>query len=94
MRRRFNHLHVELCVAVGERLSRYALWLWLREHGHDPEDLTREDVTSFCDTELAAFLRPHEVFLRTRPRRRLRCRLARFDPSFPTPEERLASLTR
>ncbi|MAE93772.1 MAG: hypothetical protein CL910_03850 [Deltaproteobacteria bacterium] len=93
MRRRFDHLHTELCVAVGERLPRYALWLWLREHGRDPEDLSREDVDTFCDAELAAFLRTREVFLPARLRKRLRKRLGRFDPRFPTPEERLASLT-
>ena len=33
------------------------MWLWLREHGHDPEDLSRAAVECFCDVELAAFLR-------------------------------------
>ena len=80
-------------MAVGERIPRYALWLWLSENGHDPEALSRASVEAFCDDELAAFLRTRERSLPLSARRRLRRRVVRFDPRFPTPEERLASLT-
>lgn len=93
MRRRFDHLHTELSVAVGVALPRYPLWLWLHERGCDPEWLTRADVLAFCDGGLADFLRSRGVFLPARRRSALRRRLARFDPLQPTPEERLASLT-
>lgn len=93
MRRRFDHLHAELSVALGVAIARYPLWLWLREHGCDPEYLTRSDVLAFCDRDLGEFLHARGAFLPPRQRGALRRRLARFDARSPTPEERLASLT-
>lgn len=93
-RRRFDHLHVELCVAARARVSRYALWLELREAGADPEELAREDALAFCDARLERFLRVRGLALRPRVRRRLRRAVARFDPNQPTPYERFAALTR
>lgn len=93
-RRRFDHLHVEICVAVRTRVSRFALWLELREIGADPEQLAREDALAFCDARLERFLRARGLAVRPRAKRRLRRAVARFDPRLPTPYERLAALTR
>ena len=93
-RRRFDHLHVELCVAVRARVSRFALWLELREQGADPEALRREEALAFCDERLERFLRERELALAPRAARRLRRAVERFDPSTPTPYERFEALTR
>jgi len=92
-RRRFNHLFVELSVAVGQPVPRWELWLALQERGCDPEVLSRRAVIAFYDEQLQPWLRLHGLRLERRPRRRLRRRLERFDPRHPTPEERFLALT-
>ncbi len=92
-RRRFDHLHAELSVAVGAPVPRYALWLWMREHGREPEHLSRCEALAFFDEDLDSFLRTRGVLLPRRCRSALRRRIARFDARHPTPEEHLASLT-
>ena len=91
-RRRFDHLVTELSVAVGRALPRYDLWLALRGCGHDPEALTRHAVLAFCDGPLRSFLRSHGLALEPRNARRLRKRLAGFDPRHAAPEEIFARL--
>ena len=80
-RRRFEHLVVELSVAVGRLIPRYALWLTLGELGWNPEALSREAVMSFCDEHLEQFLNDHSMSLAPRKARRLRRCLERFDPA-------------
>lgn len=91
-RRRFDHLVTELSVEAGRRVPRFALWTALRDCGHDPEILSRAAVLSFCDGPLQEFLRFHGLRLAARPARRLRRRVARFDPRYPAPEEIFARL--
>lgn len=86
-RRRFDHLIIELSVAVGEVVPRYALWLCLQELGCDPVALSRDDVEMFMDGHLEAFLEQEELGIRPREARRLRKCLLRYDPRHPTPEE-------
>jgi hypothetical protein len=92
MRRRFDHLLVELSVAVGCPLPRYALWLRMREAGFNPEDLSKDEALAFCAAPVTAFLGEQGLFLPSRARRRLLRTVARFDPSIPTPYERLARI--
>lgn len=92
-RRRLDHLHAEICVAAGRRLSRFALWMALAESGARPASLAQEDVIRFCGGALERFLREREVELPPPRLRRLVRRVARFDARWPTPEERLGSLT-
>jgi len=92
VRRRFDHLVVELSVAVGYRLPRYALWLRMREAGLNPEDLSKEEVLAFCDAPVTAFLEEHGFSLPIRARRRLLRSLAQFDPTVLTPYERFARI--
>jgi hypothetical protein len=89
-RRRFDHLALELSLAVGERIPRYRLWLHLHELGCDPEALSRGDVLAFCRGEAPRFLAAQGRLLTPRAQRRLCREVARFDPLRPTPEERLA----
>jgi hypothetical protein len=93
-RRRFDHLWAELSVELGRLVPRYPLWLALHEFGLDPERLAVQDLLRFWDGPLPAFLRAHGLFLPPRRARSLRRRVARFDPSLPTPYERFAALTR
>ena len=91
-RRRFDHLFVELSVALGELAPRYALWLRLAELGWTPETLRRDAVIAFCRQDLSGFLADHGLRLAPRKLRRLIRSVARFDPRYPTPEERMNAL--
>ena len=92
MRRWFNHLVVELSVATGCVLPRYALWLHMRECGLDPEHLSKEEVLAFCDAPVTAFLAERGLYLPIRARRRLLREIKQFDPTIPTPYERFARI--
>jgi len=46
-RRYFDHLYREICVALGQRIDRYGLWLGVWESGGDPDDLTRLQARRF-----------------------------------------------
>lgn len=89
-RTRFDHLAVELSVAVGVAIPRYPLWLHLHEAGADPEALSRPSAIAFCEGSLVHFLVERGLWLSPRERRRLTKRVARFDPAHPSPAERLA----
>jgi len=88
-RRRFEHLVVELSVAVGQVIPRYALWLKLGELGWDPEELSRRAVMSFYDGHLQQFVKDCGASLPARKARRLRRTLERFDPAQLTPYEHM-----
>jgi len=92
-RRRFNHLFMELSVAVGRPVPRFDLWLALQERGSDPELLSRCDAIAFCDDQLQQWLQLRGLHLEKRKWRRLRRALERFDARHPTPEERFMALT-
>jgi hypothetical protein len=89
-RSRFDHLEAEVSVAVGQRISRYALWLRLRELGANPEALDREDAVGFCEGPLLHFLFEQGFGLSPRSLRRLLRAVTRFDPQRPSPADRLA----
>ncbi len=91
-RRRFEHLYVELSLALGELAPRYALWLQMGEAGHAPDKLGRDAVIRFCQDELEVFLFQYGLALTPRQLRRLVRSVSRFDPDQSTPEERLTGL--
>lgn len=86
-RRRFEHLHAELSVAVGELVPRYPLWLYLHAQGWDPEDLSREAAIRFAREHMEAFLAGYGWRLAPRASHRLLRTVERFDPSHPSPDE-------
>jgi hypothetical protein len=86
-RRRFEHLHVELSVAVGSVVPRYELWLHLHALGWNPEELARESIIEFASEHMSGFLADCGLSLSPRAARRLERDLRRFDPSHPTPDE-------
>ncbi len=91
-RRRFDHLVHELSETLEDPVPRYALWLRIHDFGFDPENLTREQAVFLCGGFLKRFLRERGSSLSPLARRRLRRSVARFEPSVPTPEERLPAL--
>ncbi|MFT5442421.1 MAG: hypothetical protein ACI8W3_001463 [Myxococcota bacterium] len=86
-RRRFDFFYIELCCALNRRVARYALWLELSEHGHDPENIGRDGLLAFFDQHLDAFLAHQRCRVAGRSRQQLRRNLERFDPSVVTPYE-------
>ena len=91
-RRRFDHLVQELSLALDLAIPRFALWTALRNEGFDPEELSREGALAFLDGPLEHFLEELGLRLPARPQRRLRRRMARYDPSYAAPEEVFARL--
>ena len=91
-RRRFDHLFVELSVALGTLAPRYALWLRTGEFGASAEVSDREALVAFCREDLQAFLAEHGLALAPRQLRRLARAVSRFDPRHLTPEEQLTAL--
>lgn len=91
-RRGFDHLVGEISVAVGRRVPRYPLWLRLRAHGFDPEQLDRASAIAFCEAPLEGFLWEYGVSLPARELQRVRRSVRQFDPDHPTPYERMAAL--
>ena len=91
-RRRFDHLILELSLALDRNLPRYPLWLTFKELGADPDFLSREVVIEFCDEHLGGFLAHLGYALTPRQARRLRRAVARYNPEIPIPYERMASI--
>lgn len=89
-RRYFEHLYNEISVAVGRRISSYALWLLVWESGGDPDQLSPEHARVFVENHLPSLLAEEGCPLEGRARKRLEKRLLRFDPRHPTPAEWLA----
>ena len=83
-------IEAEVSLAVGQRISRYALWLRLRELGANPEALDREAAVGFCEGPLLHFLVDQGFGLSPRALRHLARAVARFDPQRPSPADRLA----
>ncbi len=89
-RSRFDHLAVEVSVAVGTAIPRYLLWLHLHETGADPEALSRDAVIGFCKGPLPHILSDRGFWLSPREKRQRLKRVTRFDPEQPSPADRLA----
>lgn len=91
-RRRFDHLVQEVSLALDRHVPRYPLWLTLQELGMEPDRLSRESAIAFCNDHLQGFLAHMGYHLSPRQIRRLARSLARFDPTRPSPDERLAEI--
>ena len=88
-RRRFDHLMLELSLALDRYMPRYPVWLAFKETGADPDLLTRDEVLAFCDGPLDELLAHSGYALSPRAGRRLRRAVARFDPNVLTPYEHM-----
>jgi hypothetical protein len=91
-RKRFDHLILELSLALDRNIPRYPLWIAFKERGANPEFLTRNAILDFCDLHLAEVLAHLGHTLTPRKARRLRRLVARYDPTLPTPYERMARI--
>ncbi len=92
-RRRFDFFYIELCCALGHRISRYSLWLALHEHGFDAERLGRSALMHFFDAHLDVFLATAACVIEPHTRRKLRRKITRYDPEIATPYEIMERLT-
>lgn len=90
-RRLFDHLSAEISVAAGVRVPRYALWLVLHDLGWIPDAITTKQALEFIDSEMPSFLDRSGLVIAPPASRRLRRRVARFNPDHPTPYERFES---
>ena len=88
-RRRFDHLMLEISLALNRNLPRYPVWLAFKEMGAEPDLPTREQVVAFCEGSLAALLAQLGHALTPRQQRRLVRAVARFDPALRTPYEHM-----
>jgi len=79
-------------VALGVAVPRFDLWMELHEWNIDPERLTREETIAFCEGPLESFLHERGLSLRPRTLRRLCRKIAKYNPTIPTPYERFAAL--
>ncbi len=88
-RRRFEHLVVEISLAVEETIPRYQLWLRLHDLGWNPEDLGLAQALAFCEGPLPIFLAESGLKMNSRATRRLRKEVGHFDPDILTPYDRV-----
>jgi hypothetical protein len=91
-RRRFEHLVVEISLAVEQNIPRYRLWLQMHDLGWNPENLDIEEALSFCDNNLRIYLAECGLKMSSRSVRKLRREIGRFDPNIITPFERMAEI--
>ena len=89
-RRRFDHLFIEVSLALDAAIPRYAMWLALHDQGFDPEGLSAEQATAFCGGPLRRFLSEHGYWLSPQNQLRVRRAVERYDPAVRTPEEHFA----
>jgi hypothetical protein len=88
-RRRFDHLMLEISLALDRYVPRYPVWLALKEMGADPDRLSRANALAFCDAHLDQLVAHLDQALSPRQARRLRRSVARFDPDLLTPYEHM-----
>jgi len=93
-RRVFNRLVVEISLAVGHYVSRYALWMYVHELGIDPEQMSVQEAQGFCGVPLRRFLSAQGLRLEPGELRRLERQLCRINPYRADPYDRLARLDR
>lgn len=87
-RRRFDHIALELSLALGVRVPRHSLWIALSGRLGSGEALA-----GFCDALLDEWLRAERLHpIPARQRARLQRELRRFDPARRTPEEIVGAL--
>ncbi len=86
-RRRFDHLVLELSEALGRSVPRFALWMSVHEAGYDPERLSRDEASAFCEEALPVFLAERGLHLPRHRQRRLARSVRHFDPTLASPEE-------
>lgn len=88
-RRVFNRLVVEVSLAVGHFISRYALWVYMHEHDFDPEQMTSKDAARFCGVPLRRFLAEQGVRLDPGGLQRLERQIRRINPYRADPYDRV-----
>jgi hypothetical protein len=93
-RRVFNRLVIEISLAVGHCISRYALWMYVHELDLDPEEMTAEDAAGLCGVPLRRFLASQAIRLDPVQLRRLEGRIRRINPYRADPYDRVDGMER
>jgi len=93
-RRVFNQLVVEISLAVGHFISRYALWVYVHELDLDPEQMTARDAADLCGVRLRRFLAAQGIRLEPGELQKLERRIRGINPYRPDPYDRVEGLER
>jgi hypothetical protein len=88
-RRVFNRLVIEISLAVGYYVSRYALWVYMHELEIDPEQMTAQDVRGFCGPHLRRFLAAQGILLEPGELRKLERQIREINPYRADPFDRI-----
>jgi hypothetical protein len=93
-RRVFNRLVIEISLAVGHFISRYALWMYVHELDLDPEEMTAQDAAALCGVPLRRFLATQAIRLEPGELRRLESRIRKINPYRADPYDRVDGMER
>ncbi len=93
-RRVFNRLVIEISLAVGYYVSRYALWVYMHELEIDPEQMTAQDVRGFCGPRLRRFLAAQGIRLEPGELHKLERQIRGINPYRPDPYDRIEGVER
>jgi hypothetical protein len=93
-RRVFNQLVVEISLAFGHCISRYALWVYLHELDVDPEQMTARDAANLCGVRLRRFLASQGLRIEPGELLRLERRIRAINPYRPDPYDRVEGTER
>jgi hypothetical protein len=93
-RRVFNRLVIEISLAVGHCISRYALWMYVHELDLDPEEMTAQDAAGLCGLPLRRFLAAQAIRLEPGELRRLESRIRKINPYRADPYDRVDGMER
>ena len=93
-RRVFNRLVIEISLAVGHCISRYALWMYVHELELDPEQMTAQDAAELCGTPLRRFLATQGIRLEPGELHKLESQIRRINPYRADPYDRVDGMER
>jgi hypothetical protein len=93
-RRVFNRLVIEISLAVGHCVSRYALWMTMHELDIDPEQMTAQDAAGFCGAPLRRFLAAQGIRLEPGELHRLEKQIRGINPYRADPYDRIDGMER
>jgi len=93
-RRVFNRLVIEISLAVGHCVSRYALWVYLHELALDPEQMSAQDAADLCGVRLRRFLAAEGIRLEPGELHRLERQIRGINPFRPDPYDRIEGMER
>lgn len=92
LRRRFDWLYRQIRVEVKDtahKVSRYQLYLYMKELGMNPDNLSREHAVQFIREHLKSWLEERELAIGKWTLYFFASRALQYDPNTLTPEDHL-----